>query len=85
MVYIISRGFFCPVYLLYPSLVSETCPIGVKLICFMILLQSGYYIMQMWGIIKKKLRETREMKAKKVSYNWFSVNEDVHKLSFVKT
>jgi hypothetical protein len=83
--YIISRGVFCPVNLLYPALRSETCPIGVKFICFMILVQSAHYILQMWGILKKKMREHREMRAKGVEYNWFSVAEGIEKLSFVKT
>jgi hypothetical protein len=45
--------------LLYPSLIAEKCPWGVKLVCFAILLQSAYYIITMFGIIKKKLRDYR--------------------------
>lgn len=59
MTYIIARGIFSPIYLLYASVMAEHCPYMVKFICLMILVQSGYYIMQMGGIIKKKYREFR--------------------------
>jgi hypothetical protein len=54
-VYIPSRGLFCPLNMLYPSLMSDKCPSGVKLVCFAILLQSAYYIVTMFGMIKKIL------------------------------
>ena len=83
-IYIPSRGVFCPLNLLYPSLVSVTAPWGVRLVCLAILLQSAWYMKTMFGMIRKKLKEYREMREKHVTYNWFTVATDLEKLSFYK-
>lgn len=38
----------------------------------------------MFGMIRKKLKEYREMREKHVTYNWFTVATDLEKLSFYK-
>lgn len=83
-IYIPARGFFCVINLLYPTLLASKCPWGVRLICLAILLQSGWYIITMFGMIKKKFKEYKEMRDKNIRYNWFSVAEGVEKLSFYK-
>lgn len=38
----------------------------------------------MFGILKKKLREYREMRAKKISYEWWRVAPNLDQLSYYK-
>lgn len=57
--YIPSRGIFCPILLLLPSILSEMVPIGVKLICLLIVLQSVWYIWAMFGLISRKLKNRK--------------------------
>ena len=42
----------------------------VKIICFSLTVQSYYYILQMSKIIRRKISQFKEMKAKNISYHW---------------
>lgn len=70
--------------LAYPSWVCKNIPWVVSIMCNLLILQSLYYISQMYGITLKKLKQYKEMKDKKVEYFWLSVNPEIEKLSFVK-
>lgn len=52
-VYVVSRGYYTPIYCVYPCAMSRT-PLIIKIICAGIYLQSVFYIIEMFGIVKKK-------------------------------
>jgi len=82
--YIIARGILCPFFVLLPSLQSENSPLIVKIICFSLTAQSFYYILQMTKIIRKKVKQYKELKEKNVTYDWWKEVESVKKLSFYR-
>lgn len=55
--YIIARGIMCPIMLSYPTLFTKNVPWIVYIMCNLLIVQSLYYIWQMYGITKKKLKQ----------------------------
>ena len=56
----------------------------MKLMCAAITIQSYHYIFKMMAIIKKKQKQYKEMKDKKITYNWISEHDSLKELSFYK-
>jgi hypothetical protein len=84
VLYIISRGILCPIFLFYPAIRSNIIPYGMKGVFIGLGVQSFYYINEMIKMIGKKRAKKKEMEEKGVVYNWFSLSKDIYKLSFVK-
>ena len=57
VLYILARGIFCPIFLVYPCLFSVKTPLPIKIMCIAIALQSYHYIIKMVSIVKKKLKQ----------------------------
>ncbi len=60
--YMLFRGILCPFIVWYPSMVSSNSPLFGKFMGTALLIQSYYFILQMFEIIKKKLVKYKEMK-----------------------
>lgn len=55
----IFRGIICPIVVWYPCITSSNSPIVVQLMCTALTLQSYYFIYQMIGIVKKKIKNSK--------------------------
>jgi len=82
--YILCRGFFATHLVITAVPVSET-PIIIRMVCFGLWLQSVYFIVEMFSIVKRKYKQYKERCQKQISYNWFTNNPKIAGLSFYKT
>jgi hypothetical protein len=83
MIYIMARGIGSTYLVLTASQVSET-PIVIRLISFGLWAQSLYFIYEMYGIMRRKLKHYKERCQKDISYNWFDDNSRIAELSYYK-
>jgi len=83
--YIIARGVFIPIEVVYNCVSAEMCPLIVKFICCGLAGQSWYYILEMQKILKRKLSQLKERNKKNISYCWLSVNPKLKELSYINT
>jgi len=81
--YIVARGILITGLVITATPVSET-PILIRITCIGLWVQSLYYIYEMYGILKRKLKHHKERVNKKISYNWFSDNARLKELSYYK-
>lgn len=81
--YVVARGIFITLLVITATPVSET-PIAIRITCIGLWVQSLYYIYEMSGIMKRKLKNYRERVNKNISYNWFSDNARLKELSYYK-
>jgi len=81
--YIIARGILITALVITATPVSET-PILIRITCIGLWVQSLYYIYEMYGILKRKMKHHQERVNKKISYNWFSDNAKLKELSYYK-
>jgi len=82
--YMICRGIFCTHLAITATPVSET-PILIRLVCLGLWIQSLFFIYEMFGILKRKLKQYKERSQKKISYFWFTDNPKLSELSYYKT
>jgi len=83
--YMLCRGFFCTVLVINAVPISET-PIIIRFVCFGLWFQSLFFIVEMFGMFKRKLKQYKERSQKKISYGWFTENKKkLGELSFYKT
>jgi len=83
VIYAVARGIFCTFLVISSTPVSEV-PILIRITCTGLWIQSLYYIYEMSGIIKRKLKHHKERVNKKISYHWFSDNARLKELSYYK-
>jgi len=81
--YIVARGILITLLVITATPVSET-PIAIRVTCIGLWIQSLYYIYEMYGILKRKIRNQKERNNKKISYFWFSDNPKLKELSYYK-
>lgn len=81
--YLMARGIFVTLLVITATPVSET-PIAIRITCIGLWVQSLYYIYEMSGILKRKLKNYRERVTKNITYNWFSDNPRLKELSYYK-
>lgn len=81
--YLMARGIFVTLLVITATPVSET-PIAIRITCIGLWVQSLYYIYEMSGILKRKLKNYRERVTKNITYNWFSDNSRLKELSYYK-
>jgi len=81
--YIVARGILITLLVITATPVSET-PIAIRITCIGLWIQSLYYIYEMYGILKRKIRNQKERNNKKISYFWFSDNPKLKELSYYK-
>jgi len=80
--YIVARGVFIPLEVVYNCVLAEQCPIIVKVICCGLAAQSWYYIAEMYKILSRKMSQLKERNKKKISYFWLSVNPQIKELAY---
>jgi len=83
VLYILARGFGCTYLVITAVPVSET-PLAIRLTCIGLWMQSLYFIYEMAGILKRKIKNYKERSQKGISYNWFDDNPRLNELSFYK-
>jgi len=81
--YIVARGILVSLLVITAAPVSET-PIIIRFTCIGLWVQSLYFIYEMWGIMKRKIKNFNERFQKDISYNWFDDNARVTELSYYK-
>ena len=54
----------------------------VKVMMLGIQIQSLYYIAMMYGIMKRKMNQYRQMHKKRIYYDWFGIKNELKELSF---
>jgi len=81
--YIIARGIFITLLVITATPVSET-PLIIRLTCVGLWVQSLYFIYEMAGIFKRKIKHQKERNSKGISYDWFDDNPRLKELSFYK-
>jgi len=83
LLYILARGFGCTYLVITAAPVSEV-PIPLRLTCIGLWMQSLYFIYEMTGILKRKIKNYKERLNKQISYNWFDDNPRLNELSYYK-
>lgn len=81
--YLVMRGALCPV-LIYGAFCCGGIPLIVTASTVMISFQSYYFMFAMYKIIKKLRREQLERNRAGVSLFWFSTNEKLMALDYIK-
>lgn len=84
VLYIIARGIFITLLVLTATPVSST-PILIRFTCVGLWVQSLYFIYEMSGILKRKVKHYKERCQKGISLNWFDDNAKLVELSYYKT
>jgi len=82
--YIIARGIFITLLVITATPVSAT-PIMIRFTCIGLWVQSLYFIYEMTGILKRKVKHFKERYQKGISLNWFDDNARLVELSYYKT
>jgi len=83
MLYILARGVGCTYLVITATPVSET-PLAIRLTCIGLWMQSLYFVYEMAGIIRRKMKHYRERSSKGISYNWFGDHPRLNELSYYK-
>lgn len=81
--YAVARGLGTT-WLVFAAVPVTSTPILIRLTCMGLWLQSLYFVYEMYGILKRKIRHFKEMSQKKISYNWFDDNPRLGELSFYR-
>jgi len=82
--YIIARGIFITLLVIKATPVSST-PIMIRFTCIGLWVQSLYFIYEMTGILKRKVKHFKERCQKNISLNWFDDNSKLVELSYYKS
>jgi len=82
--YIIARGIFITL-LVITAVPVTTTPIMIRLSSIGLWIQSLYFVYEMSGIIKRKIKHFKERCQKGISLNWFDDNAKLVELSYYKT
>jgi len=82
--YIIARGIFITLLVIKATPVSST-PIMIRFTCIGLWVQSLYFIYEMTGILKRKVKHFKERMQKNISLNWFDDNSKLVELSYYKS
>jgi len=81
--YIMARGIGITYLVITSAPVSET-PIVIRLTCLGLWVQSLYFIYEMYGILRRKIKNYNERCQKGISYNWLDDNSRITELSYYK-
>jgi len=84
VLYIIARGIAMTLLILTSTQVSST-PIIIRMTGCGLWVQSLYFIYEMTGILKRKVKHFKERCQKGISLNWFDDNAKLAELSYYKT
>lgn len=82
--YIIARAIFGPL-LVYQSWVAPNSPKIQSIVCAGLCVQSYLFMVKMAKIIRHKISNWQERKAKKVGLFWLSENPKIKDLDYVKS
>jgi len=83
VIYIVFRGIFAT-FLFFDTWSMAVTPLAVKFTCSGIWLQSMIYIFEMFGIVKRKVKQFMERRQKNISYWWLEENPKLSNLSYYR-